>query len=215
MAASEHRPELKAFRISPPVKQDMAAGGGSTTIAVIISLQESRDAPDKGIQPSKDTVKQFLTARGVRFRESDFYVFAALSPDVIQRSREHANGRGQDLARRNLPRAGAAIHGDREGHRLLAHVRIARQGDYVGGARHRHPLGPSAFSDEQHDRQGSQQELLELGDARGCRGPRHARRRHHRRRGAAPGSYKAATQEEDQRRRSSSTSRVRRPAWRR
>src|SRR5450631_1436320 len=84
MAAPDHRPELKVFRISPAVRQDMAAAGGGVALPVIISLQESRDARDKGIQPSKDTVKQFLTARGVRFRESDFYVFAALSPDVIQ-----------------------------------------------------------------------------------------------------------------------------------
>ena len=82
-AAPGHRLELKAFRISPPVRQDMEASGG-TAIAVIISLQHSREAPDKGVQPSKDTVKQFLAARGVTFRESDFYVFATLPPDVIR-----------------------------------------------------------------------------------------------------------------------------------
>ena len=73
---------MKGFRISPAVREDMASKA-SAAIAVIISLLESRDAPEKGIQPSKDAVKQFLTARGVSFRESEFYVFATLPPALI------------------------------------------------------------------------------------------------------------------------------------
>jgi subtilisin family serine protease len=84
VAAPTHRPELKVFRISPAVRQEMDDAGDGTPIAVIISLLQSRDAPEKGLQPSKDKVRQFLTARGVAVRESDYYVFATLPADVIR-----------------------------------------------------------------------------------------------------------------------------------
>jgi serine protease AprX len=84
MAASGHRPELKSFRISPPVRQQMEAAGGSGSVAVIISLEHSREAPEKGIQPSKDRVIETLKPRGIHVRESDFYVFATVPPDVIR-----------------------------------------------------------------------------------------------------------------------------------
>jgi subtilisin family serine protease len=85
MSPSDSRPELKAFRISPALRTDMEAPDSHLKeIAVIISFQESREAPDQGVRPSKDKVKQFLAARGIRFRESDFFVFATLSADVIR-----------------------------------------------------------------------------------------------------------------------------------
>src|SRR5262249_11901554 len=45
---------------------------------------ESTTEPEKGIGPSKEKVKAFLAARQIPFRESDFYIFAALDPDIIQ-----------------------------------------------------------------------------------------------------------------------------------
>ena len=82
MAAKPHRPEMKAFRISPAVSQEMTAR--KEPIPVIISLLESREEPQKGLAPSKQKVKEFLAARKIQVRESDFYVFAALHPDDIK-----------------------------------------------------------------------------------------------------------------------------------
>jgi serine protease AprX len=82
MRPKSHRPEMKAFRISPAVSAQMAEH--AEPIPVIISLLESREAPQQGIGPSKEKVKAFLAARGIATRESDFYVFASLPPDVIK-----------------------------------------------------------------------------------------------------------------------------------
>jgi subtilisin family serine protease len=53
-------------------------------IPVILSFQQSREAPDRGILPSKDKIKEYLKGKGVAFRESDFFVFASLTPDLIR-----------------------------------------------------------------------------------------------------------------------------------
>ena len=76
------RPEMKAFRISPAVSNEMA--GRKEPIPVIISLLESSEAPQEGIRPSKEKVKAFLAGRGIVVRESDFYVFASLRPEDIE-----------------------------------------------------------------------------------------------------------------------------------
>jgi serine protease AprX len=73
---------MKAFRISPAVCQEMEQR--KDAIPVIVSLVESREAPQEGVRPSKEKVKAFLAARGIKARESDFYVFASLGPDDIQ-----------------------------------------------------------------------------------------------------------------------------------
>jgi subtilisin family serine protease len=84
IAATDHRPDMKVFRISPAVRQDMTAAGGAAGIAVIISLQQSRTSPERGVTLSKEAVKAFLKSRAVESRDSDFYVFATLSPDIIR-----------------------------------------------------------------------------------------------------------------------------------
>jgi hypothetical protein len=58
-------------------------------IPVIISLQESTERPDLGVQPAKDKVKEFISAMGAQAGESDFYVFASLLPDDIKALAEH------------------------------------------------------------------------------------------------------------------------------
>ncbi len=73
---------MKSFRISPAVSNEMAVR--KEPIPVIISLLESREAPQEGIRPSKEKVKAFLASRGIAVRESDFYIFAALQPGDIQ-----------------------------------------------------------------------------------------------------------------------------------
>ncbi len=77
---------MKNIRISPPVREEMEASkaGGPASIPVIISLRESGERPDEGVGPSKDRVKQYLAAHGIPYRESDFYVFAALAPAAIE-----------------------------------------------------------------------------------------------------------------------------------
>jgi subtilisin family serine protease len=87
MADPHQPPQLRSFRISPPVRREMEArktGRKDEPIRVIISLNESADAPDKGILPSKEKVKAFLTQRNIPFRESDFYVFASLPPAIVE-----------------------------------------------------------------------------------------------------------------------------------
>ncbi len=85
MESKQHIAHMKSYRVSPPVRQAMEASraGGAAAIPVIVSLRESAERPELGVAPSKEKVKAALAARGIAFRESDFYVFAALPPDVI------------------------------------------------------------------------------------------------------------------------------------
>ncbi len=82
MSSRQHRADLKPFCISPVIRREMAASE-PRLIPVILNFQQSREMPDKGIGPSKDKVKAFLTGKGIAFRESDFFVFASLMPEVI------------------------------------------------------------------------------------------------------------------------------------
>ena len=76
---------MKSYRISPPVRAAMetSRAGGPAAIAVIVSLRESLERPELGVGPSKDKVKAALAAKSIPFRESDFYIFAALPPEII------------------------------------------------------------------------------------------------------------------------------------
>src|SRR5579864_5443639 len=83
MSSHQHRADLKPFCISPVIREEMVAPQAKP-IPVILSFQQSREQPDKGIGPSKDKIKEYLKAKGIAFRESDFFVFASLTPGVIQ-----------------------------------------------------------------------------------------------------------------------------------
>src|SRR5207253_8615679 len=61
--------DVRAKKIAPP-------------IPVIISLRESDKEPQKGVGPAKDVVRNFL--KGKKYRESEFYIFASLSPEEIE-----------------------------------------------------------------------------------------------------------------------------------
>ncbi|HEY4086082.1 MAG TPA: S8 family peptidase [Bryobacteraceae bacterium] len=79
---------MKSFLISPPVQEeiDQQANARQTTptpIPVIITLNESKTDPAAGVEPSRARVKEILDSHKIPFRESQFYVFASLTPDVI------------------------------------------------------------------------------------------------------------------------------------
>jgi subtilisin family serine protease len=86
MPARAHRPEMRSFRISPAIRGEMEASkaGRKQPIPVIVCLRESPEAPQQGVTPSKEKVKEFLRGRGIETRESDFFVFAALEPEDIE-----------------------------------------------------------------------------------------------------------------------------------
>jgi serine protease AprX len=65
--------------ISPPVAGAM--DDSAAVISVIISLEESADHPERGLQESKDQVLKVL--KDVHPRSSQFYVFAKLTPKQI------------------------------------------------------------------------------------------------------------------------------------
>src|ERR1017187_8968211 len=50
-----HRPQLKSFLISPPVRAEMAAQGTAppSAIPVIITLKESKTEPERGVAASR------------------------------------------------------------------------------------------------------------------------------------------------------------------
>jgi serine protease AprX len=80
-----HRPQLKSFLISPPVRKQMDAQDPAhpTPVAVIITLRESQSEPASGVSGSKQHVREFLEKRGYTVRESDFFVFARVLPADI------------------------------------------------------------------------------------------------------------------------------------
>lgn len=65
--------------ISPPVADAM--GDQTKVISVIISLEESAEHPDRGVQESKDQVWKVL--KDFHPRASQFYIFAKLTPPQI------------------------------------------------------------------------------------------------------------------------------------
>jgi serine protease AprX len=80
-----HTPQLKSFLVSPPVRQQMDAQDPAhpAPIAVIITLRESKNEPQRGVSGSKQHVREFLEQRSYTVQESDFFVFARLLPADI------------------------------------------------------------------------------------------------------------------------------------
>ena len=80
--------QLRRFVISPHVKREIDAQAQDTAehpIPVIISLQDSKDDAERGIQTAKEKVIDFLKARNIAFRQTDFYLFASLAPKDIEK----------------------------------------------------------------------------------------------------------------------------------
>jgi serine protease AprX len=93
---SSPKSQFKSFMISPPVRQRMDLSAPDGRIPVIISLVQVETGPEQGVSLSKKKVKEFLEQKGYfahetgepiapekRIRESDFYIFANLTPDDI------------------------------------------------------------------------------------------------------------------------------------
>ena len=82
-----HRPSLKHFVIAGPIQREIEAqqGGSPQRIPVIVCLKESDSHPELGVQESKEQVKEFLRDKTDRINESDFYLFASLLPEDIQK----------------------------------------------------------------------------------------------------------------------------------
>jgi serine protease AprX len=87
MLQNPNAPQLRRFVISPHVKQEIdaqAEEAATRAIPVIISLQDSKNDAEPGIQTAKEKVIDFLKARNIAFRQTDFYLFASLAPKDIQ-----------------------------------------------------------------------------------------------------------------------------------
>jgi len=82
-----HVPNFKSFVISAPLRREIDAQTGSIPpkpILVIISLRDSKEHPELGVQPAKDKVKEFLASKAIKSSESDFYIFASLLAGDIE-----------------------------------------------------------------------------------------------------------------------------------
>ncbi len=88
MDDATHQPQFGSFVISPPLEREMRAEPGRP-IPVIISFQESREEPQRGIVPSKEVVKRLLG--DAHWRESDFYLFALLNAAQIDDLARHTD----------------------------------------------------------------------------------------------------------------------------
>jgi len=89
MWGKSHRPSLKKFVIARSVQSEMEGQKGAPErISVIVSLRDSQAHPELGVQESKEKVKEFLRDKTDRLGESDFYVFASLFPEDIQKLAE-------------------------------------------------------------------------------------------------------------------------------
>jgi subtilisin family serine protease len=88
----KQQPKLVTYTISPTVKMAMAAVAGDpkATIPLIITLTDSDAHPEEGIGPAQKVVLQFISKLDydTHLRKSDFYVFASLKPDDIQKLSE-------------------------------------------------------------------------------------------------------------------------------
>ena len=80
MDDAPHQPRFASYVISPALEAEMEQDP-ERAIPVIISFQESRTEPQRGIAPSKEEVKKLLGDRP--YRESDFYLFARLTAAEI------------------------------------------------------------------------------------------------------------------------------------
>jgi len=90
MGNKTHRPSMKKFVIARSIQNEMEAQKGQERqrIPVIVSLRDPGAASLAGIQESKSQVKQFLSDKTDKLTESDFYVFASLFPEDIQKLAE-------------------------------------------------------------------------------------------------------------------------------
>src|SRR5208337_991524 len=90
MGMKPHRPSLKSFVIAGPIQREIEAqkGGPPQRIPIIVCLRESYEHGQSGVQESKEKVKEFLRDKSDRLSESDFYIFASLFPDDIQKLAE-------------------------------------------------------------------------------------------------------------------------------
>jgi serine protease AprX len=81
-----HPLSFKNFVVSVPLRReiDAQAGQSPVPIPVIISLRDSAEHPELGVQPAKAKVQNFLTLKAISFNESDFYIFASLLPNDIE-----------------------------------------------------------------------------------------------------------------------------------
>lgn len=79
-------PDFKSFLLSPPVRQEIDAQAGATPqpIRVIITPEDSGGGLEQGLTRAKTEIKAFLTQKGIAFRESDYYIFAAMLPAEIE-----------------------------------------------------------------------------------------------------------------------------------
>ena len=86
MGTGPHRPSLKSFVIAASIQTQIDAqkDGPPKRIPVIVCLKESADHPERGVQPAKDKVKEFMTGKVEQVTESDFYLFASLFPKDIE-----------------------------------------------------------------------------------------------------------------------------------
>src|SRR5690242_14313211 len=75
--------QMKSFLISPPVQEEIGRQTKPEPIPVIVTLNESKTDPAAGVEPSRARVKQILDSHKIPFRESQFYIFASLTPDLI------------------------------------------------------------------------------------------------------------------------------------
>jgi serine protease AprX len=87
MRQNPNVPHLRKFVISPHVKREIDAQAQEPAprpIPVIISLQDAKVDAASGIQVARVKVIDFLKAKNIAFRQTDFYVFASLTPKDIQ-----------------------------------------------------------------------------------------------------------------------------------
>jgi subtilisin family serine protease len=82
-----NQPHLGKYIVSPPVKQQMLANPDKP-IPVIICAAEDPRHPELGVTTAKEILKAWLKKLPVDAKESDFYLFATLSPDQISQLSE-------------------------------------------------------------------------------------------------------------------------------
>src|SRR4051794_20800794 len=81
------QPHLGKYVISPPVKQQMLAQPEKPIPVIICAAEDSRH-PELGVTTAKAVLKGWLKSLAIDAKESDFYLFATLSPDQISKLAE-------------------------------------------------------------------------------------------------------------------------------
>jgi len=87
MVNKTHRPSMKTFVIARSVQIQMEEQEGRERqrIPVIVSLRDPGAGSQAGIQDSKAKVIDFLRDKAERVTDSEFYVFASLFPEDIEK----------------------------------------------------------------------------------------------------------------------------------